>query len=69
MITPTTPPRGKPFFHFLVVVVAVIAAAVPAIAADPAARAFVDGHPELAAWLPLVAGIIAALYHAARGTP
>jgi hypothetical protein len=37
-------------------------AAVPAILASPAVRAFIDAHPAWAVYLPLVTGLVTAVY-------
>lgn len=50
----------------LKIVVLIVAAAVPAIAVDPAVRSFVTNHPGAAAYLPPAAGVFWALYRAWR---
>ena len=48
--------------HFLVVAVTIVAATIPAIFADPAVKDFIANHPTIAVYLPVVSGILAALY-------
>lgn len=52
--------------HVLAVAAAVVVAAVPAILADPAVQHYVSSHPWAAAYLPLVSGIVYAIYRAWR---
>lgn len=54
--------------HALVTVAAIIAATVPAVLADPAARSLIAHHPALAAYLPLASALLVGLYHALVGT-
>ena len=67
-------PAGKstPLKHLsrlLGTVAAVLAAAVPAVLADPAVRSLIANHPFVAAYLPLVSGVVVAVYRAARKQP
>lgn len=54
--------------HALVTVAAIVAATVPAVLADPAARSLIAHHPALAAYLPLASALLVGLYHALVGT-
>ena len=55
--------------HVLTVIVAIVATAVPAILADPAVRSLIANHPAVAGYMPVVSGVVYALWRAARDTP
>lgn len=48
--------------HFLVVVAAIVAATIPAVLADPAVKDLIANHPWVAAYLPVLSGLIVAVY-------
>lgn len=51
------------FKHFVIGAVAIIAPSVPAIVASPAFLHFVENHPVVAAWFPVIAGVVVELFH------
>ena len=52
--------------HVLAVAISIVAAAVPAALADPAVVSVIANHPVIAAYLPVVSGVIYALYRAVK---
>lgn len=53
----------KSFKHFLIGAVAVFAPSVPIVVSNPAFLHFVENHPFVAAWFPVVAGVVVELFH------
>lgn len=55
--------------HWLTAAFVVVAAAVPAILADPSFAHYVAQHPWMATYLPIVVGIVHAVFKAAKPSP
>lgn len=50
--------------RFITVAVATVAAAIPLVLANDSVRSYLDNHPAVAVYVPLVTGIIAAIANA-----
>lgn len=57
----------KHFWHAVKAAMVVVAAAVPMILANPSVGHYIAQHPSVAAYFPLVVGIVHAIAKAAAG--
>lgn len=58
---------SKHFRNWLVTVLGICVATVPAVFADPAVKHLLTNHPGAAAYLAAAAGLVTALYRALKG--